>query len=785
MAQVFESNDNDKTLQVLETAYKKVGQIDAAVVKANSNLDKYVQTYRQLNKELKEFNSLGNKAKGIKIGGSGASGGIGSIASGSKSGQGTAKSAGNMSGAFNKNFASTASKMVKGTALKSLAPMLAATSGIAALGLAVKGLADVTMEAERRAIDYTKALKTMGVQLDTGSKMALSYANTTNKLSNQLTNLGDAIGTALGPVLTILGSVASFALSALGVSSEEPKSKVAGAQAASVTRARMQGFNAPSSRNMAGSIYTTALGMSTKWGEQASDISNALSEAVFTGKGAEKYGINLSDNVLTGYMAQKGVDIANVEITEAMKSYYRFQLMNEEAAADNSDAMAEQIKGWEQLGFTIDKTKNKLFGFDEVIQLTAMDSRIPDVAGNGLYEGEEGKGGPVIPPITPQPGPGGQTDKPQEISDPVNAKIYNLLNLRLPNFNLLFGQQGQAGEAGQAGQAAEQGQIGENDVVAQYFKQKYGIDIDGLSADIASQPYAPNLGIEWVQNSQNDKYVYNKANPSQTLAVDSPEYRAWWQAKTGMQWGQHIGWSGGQVKDDSLDYLMYPKGQVGEWQSTLSEGQQTALKVMEGIGLGTAGVGLLGILGLLTGGAGASAALGAGSTMTGTAAASAGAGTALVPYSAAAAMGLPEAFVPAAATAATTAAGAGGAGGAGLINLIRILAMMGGGAAASGFADGGIGTKEIHNASLFEGNKKEAVIPLESAEGINYLSEAMKEAGAGSNGIGGDSITVNLTLSGLNIANNQSDWQWVAQRIAEEIDVQRQRRGELNYGASY
>ena len=101
-----------------------------------------------------------------------------------------------------------------------------------------------------------------------------------------------------------------------------------------------------------------------------------------------------------------------------------------------------------------------------------------------------------------------------------------------------------------------------------------------------------------------------------------------------------------------------------------------------------------------------------------------------------------------------------------------------------GLEDGGIGTQEMR-ANLFEGNKKEAVIPLESAEGINYLSEAMREAGAGSNGIGGDSITVNLTLSGLNIANNQSDWQWVAQRIAEEIDVQRQRRGELNYGASY
>ena len=104
------------------------------------------------------------------------------------------------------------------------------------------------------------------------------------------------------------------------------------------------------------------------------------------------------------------------------------------------------------------------------------------------------------------------------------------------------------------------------------------------------------------------------------------------------------------------------------------------------------------------------------------------------------------------------------------------------------FADGGIGTREIHNATLFEGNNKEAVIPLETPEGISYLSSALQEAGmasGGAGGAGGDSITINLTLTGLNISNNQADWQWVAQKIAEEIDVQRQRRGELNYGASY
>ena len=105
--------------------------------------------------------------------------------------------------------------------------------------------------------------------------------------------------------------------------------------------------------------------------------------------------------------------------------------------------------------------------------------------------------------------------------------------------------------------------------------------------------------------------------------------------------------------------------------------------------------------------------------------------------------------------------------------------------AYSSFADGGIGTREIHNASLFEGNKKEAVIPLESTEGIRYLSNALHEAGLPDTGnIGGD-IIINLTLSGVNMANNEAEWERVGKKIAEVIDIQRQRRGELSYGSSF
>ena len=103
-----------------------------------------------------------------------------------------------------------------------------------------------------------------------------------------------------------------------------------------------------------------------------------------------------------------------------------------------------------------------------------------------------------------------------------------------------------------------------------------------------------------------------------------------------------------------------------------------------------------------------------------------------------------------------------------------------------GFATGGIGLKET-TAKLFEGDKKEAVIPLESQAGIDYLANSMKIA-LGQNGGGannGNSVVVNLTLSGVNIADNESQWQKVGEKVAEVIAVQTQRRGELNYGSNF
>ena len=79
----------------------------------------------------------------------------------------------------------------------------------------------------------------------------------------------------------------------------------------------------------------------------------------------------------------------------------------------------------------------------------------------------------------------------------------------------------------------------------------------------------------------------------------------------------------------------------------------------------------------------------------------------------------------------------------------------------------------IDGATLFE-NGPEAVIPLSSQEGINYLSNAMKEAGGT-----GSNINVTVELSGINIADNDRQWNEVARNIGERINTIIRREGSV------
>lgn len=91
------------------------------------------------------------------------------------------------------------------------------------------------------------------------------------------------------------------------------------------------------------------------------------------------------------------------------------------------------------------------------------------------------------------------------------------------------------------------------------------------------------------------------------------------------------------------------------------------------------------------------------------------------------------------------------------------------------FAVGGVVTAPT--TALIGEAGREAVIPLENSGGIEYLKNALIEAGAGNDG----STTVNVTLSGQILEMNDYNVNKLANRIGAAIDNYTNRRGGINY----
>lgn len=187
-----------------------------------------------------------------------------------------------------------------------------------------------------------------------------------------------------------------------------------------------QGMSNTSASNMAVKLHNLAWNQANKLGVtgQARDrmMNDALS-AVISGGGYSEYGWNTSDNVLTGFLNEQGIDNVNVRLTEAMESYYRLMLMQEQQSFSSNDALSKQIRDWEKLGMQIDATKGKLLSFDEELVLSAIDTTIPEYSMPEV-ENSQGKFG----------GTGRDISKlitPEDIDNTINKlkEYINTLNL--------------------------------------------------------------------------------------------------------------------------------------------------------------------------------------------------------------------------------------------------------------------------------------------------------------------------------------------------------------------
>lgn len=279
------------------------------------------------------------------------------------------------------------------------------TAIVAALGMAIKA----GQEYHKVNVEMARSLEVVNDAQSKGSKQALETANDLVDVKNQWTRIGEDLTSVFEPLfnlavdfLKVVGNVVESVTDILDKTNDEqytpgnskfkwysqgleegsgePESKSLPVLSDIASSAKQSGFTNTSAANLAIGTYDAAMDLAHQYGQEASKVAQDLADAWLTGSDAAKeYGIVVNDDVLAGYMAAQGVDIVNVEITDAMRQYYRYQLMLEQAAANNSDAMSEQVKEWTQLGAIIDKTKGKLFSFDEVIQLDAFDPTIPEV----------------------------------------------------------------------------------------------------------------------------------------------------------------------------------------------------------------------------------------------------------------------------------------------------------------------------------------------------------------------------------------------------------------------
>lgn len=804
---IIRSSGSEDVFATLKRANELITRVDSGITKSNDSLKEYTSNFEHLNEVLKEYNTQAadvrrNSKLDVKIKTSESSNTSESSGGGTKKKKSKEQSeedkrlskASKAAKSLFDTFAPAKIKSLSATAsnVKNLSAgitALGAKIGLAAggVGLLVGGvalLANRTAEANKNTIEYSRSLSQMGKTLADYQKDSIKSANSMRDLKNKWDNFMQSIGETFIPMLNgVLGL-----LNKIPGNSAESNKNTYGVQSNISASARQSGFTLGSANALAGGTYKAALGLSKTdlgAGLQASDIAKDLADAWLTGSDAAKqFGIVLNDNVLQGWLAvNKNIDITNVEVTEAQKQAYRYELMLEQikqVQAGNLSGLSKYVKTWTQVGLEIDKAKGKLFSFDEVINLDAFNSNIPDIKGDHSFSGRPGNDNDKTPgiigglPGTPSsPTPGGGTATPGGLVD-TNVKINietvgaDELQQVQENINALPEVVSVTAEAVAAPAiSAIQELMANIQGIPQIIQSMIDVQIPGFSlvprllSNLGLLPKSVSVPVDvsvaGLQYLKQALEMFNRLSQFTGSLVSSRSVQSYTQTSQGSSSSRHS-FSG--RSSEMFEYKQLRRKEIALEQKRAQERQAAITKAQNKIKLGNmlmntgATIGLFGPLAVL-GGAVGTGLLGGSSAAGASAAGASGA----------------------------SAAGAAGAAGAAdnIINITDKLYKL------PAAADGGIGTREM-NIRAFEGNKKEAIIPLETEAGISYLASAMNKASGGdgnTSSVGGDQYEINVNLSGLNVADNEAGWERVGKKISEVIDVQRQRRGELSYGGSF
>jgi len=569
----------------------------------------------------------------------------------------------------------------------------------AGLAVAVLGLAAAAAQGQKRTSEFSSAMITLGRSLNDTQKSSINTNNSLREGTNALSNFIDDITMKTRELFNIFAASLGTLIGNIDASYKGENKIDATVSSADIsTRLRESGYDLDSAKNMASITRQIGKNVANIFGEKdQEDTIKKIADAWIDGSNAAaKYGAIVDDNTLAGYMASQGVDIVNVEITDAMKQYYRLQLLQTELAQSDSRIRQKQIQDWKKLGLMMDSTKQKLFSFDEVIQLSAQDYNIPvvdsdgnPVSGDKLNDKIIGNKAPLEPKLDPD-----------KVAD-CRAKLDELCKNRSIGIDVGIN----------------------NPEIIKELRDEFGKDIvANVKIRVSKQTLADAEAEE--QNNYMESYFQNAVEESMLQAGTNS-----------------IANNATKITDSSIgNNTNNVLKAINEYKNKGTNSSQKLEKYNGAYLFGTTldkNLKALGTgLGLATGGA---AAVGGLTGLTGAASASTGT----------------------------------------VSNVIDIGSRML--KNVSGFAGGGIGTKESL-ITAFEGNHAEAVIPLETQAGIDYLANAMREANTNQVTNGGNNIEISLNVGTL-IADNEEQIDKMTRMISDRLGILLNDRGGLGYGS--
>lgn len=161
------------------------------------------------------------------------------------------------------------------------------------------------------------------------------------------------------------------------------------------TEGRKLGFDNNSLKEMQNTIMERSAKLAEQFGTTTYDMAKTVIGDIFSGnQELAQYGIVVDDDVLAGWAAlKKGIDIVNVSYSDAALAGLRYELVLEQMSKAGTKGLQDNIQMLKEQGALMQKNKNNVSQFEEVLKVSGYNEGIPDIIGDAVVGiGDANKG---------------------------------------------------------------------------------------------------------------------------------------------------------------------------------------------------------------------------------------------------------------------------------------------------------------------------------------------------------------------------------------------------------